>query len=133
MNRYATQLATLKEKIQKEPKFADVVAYYTDELGNRAFYDQGAQVTEPALLETILGAAAQVLGLPVARASGAQLKRLPEHLFVHGVFQMGPSLCMVFFFEDIRQGILATGSESGPSQFSRITLVARDAGSGALH
>lgn len=120
---YLDKLPTLKEKLLTATDFSEIVEYLFDELGNDpAFARAGKPTSDKRLLTSLAQVAARTVG-----ASGAfsgQAFRISSHRFVHGAFSLGKKwTIMMFFFEDIEQGFMAIGDDSGPSHFTRFSLI----------
>jgi hypothetical protein len=116
------KIATLKQKLLLATDFTEIVEYFM-ELGNDfAFIESGEPWSNPRFVAA--------LGKAMSAATGGEggvletsPRRVAEHRLVHGVVEMGKWVGMMFYFEDVEQGFLALGDESGPSRYIRFSLI----------
>jgi len=124
------KIATLKRTLVEATDFTDIADIFLEELGNDlAFINSGKRYSDKRFLTDFAQAAAAVSGTPTGVFEG-KLKRVAEHRMVHGAFTYGEWTGMMFYFEDLQQGFMALGDETGPSRFSRFSLIPAADGKG---
>src|SRR5262245_53709712 len=110
---YLDKLPTLKKKLLEATDFTEIVEYLFEELGNDpAFARSGKPTSNKRLLTTLAQVAASTVG--TTGVFSGQAFRIASHRFVHGAFSLGREwTIMMFFFEDLDQGFMAIGDDSG--------------------
>jgi len=120
---YLDKLPTLKKKLLEATDFSEIVEYFFEELGNDpAFARSGEPTSDKRLLTSLAQVAARTAGTTGVFSGNAF--RITYHRFVHGAFSLGKKwTIMMFYFEDLEQGFMALGDDSGPSHFTRFSLI----------
>jgi hypothetical protein len=130
MEKYAADLAKLKELLQTADDFADIVTFFFDHLCiDRRFIDDSTPVKHPLIKPALRTIAAELFKRdPVAPTSDKGeaindmvLLKLRKYLFYHGAcFILGRPVS-VLYFEDIDTGVVCTASAFPHMQFARFT------------
>jgi hypothetical protein len=120
---YLDKLPGLKAKLLEATDFGEIFEYFFTELGNdAAFACSGEPTQDRLLLQSAATATARTVG--EAGAFVGTLQRIASHRFVHGAFSFGDTWqVLVLYFEDLNLGFLAIGDASGPSRFTRFSVI----------
>jgi hypothetical protein len=111
-----TKLATLKEKLVSAKEFAEVWTYFLDHLGeNPEFMALGERVQDRFLERVLSEIGKQLFGRTVQVRDTAFI-HLPEHGFVHGALTLEDRPGSVFYFRDIRQGLVVLVWSLAPTE-----------------
>jgi hypothetical protein len=119
----ASKIAVLKKKLLEAKDFHEIVEYFFEQFGSdAAFARSGKPMNDQRFLTALAQVAATTTGEKGA-FSGTP-SRVAAHRLVHGAFTFGAWTVMMFYFEDVEQGFMALGDDSGPSRFTRFSFVA---------
>jgi len=122
------KIAALKRKLIEATDFTEIAELFIEDLGNdMGFITSGKPYLDKRFITTVAQAAATAVGTNEGVYQGTP-SRVAEHGLIHGAFTFGEWTGMMFFFEDIEQGFLALGDDSGPSRFCRFTFVVKPKG-----
>ncbi len=109
-------LATLKDKLTTASNFSDPLTYFFDHFGDSPeFIALGDRADDPFLEAVIDQVGQQLFRGKAARVDNLLLTRLPEHGFIHGGFTLNGRLGNLFYFEDVRLGLMAVVMSVAPS------------------
>jgi len=130
VEKYAADLAKLKDLLQTAENFGDIVTFFFDHLSNdRTFIDHSKPAKHPLIKPALQTVAAQLFKEdPVAPTSGAGapisnmvLLKLRKHPFYHGACFIQGRPVTVLYFEDIDMGVVCTTSTYPYMHFARFT------------
>lgn len=119
-------LETLKDKLVNSDDYSDVMTYFFDHFGENTAFMQLGRNQHSSLVETIAKeAASSALGEP-ATLRGMRLIHLPKQKFYHGPCFVNGHMATLFFFDEIRTGMLAISmsAQTGEMRYVRMTAVA---------
>ncbi|MBI3268230.1 MAG: hypothetical protein HYZ53_04355 [Planctomycetes bacterium] len=107
-------IAALKKRFVEAKKLSDVQDYFLNHLETELL-GRGKTVTHPELMETVRYACRQVLDRKF-HLGETLLKRMEESSFLYGSFILDGLPASIFYFEDIRAGMLAFVNPSTPGR-----------------
>ena len=126
MNDNLHLLDTLKDKLINSNDFSAVMHYFFDHFAENHAFMQLGKAQHSSFVETIVTeTASAALGERVV-VRGLRLIRLVPQKFYHGPCFVNGRIATLFYFEDIRTGMLAIAmsDSSGEMRYARITAVA---------
>lgn len=117
-----SKIATLKQRLLQAKDFTEIVEYFMALGNDPAFITSGEPWSNERFAAALAKAVLAAIGGPggVFRTSPF---RVAEHRLIHGVVEIGKWVGMMFYFEDVEQGFVALGDESGPSVYVRFSLI----------
>ena len=118
-------LGQLKDKLVNEPDFNETMKYFFDNFAENEAFIQLGDLYKSKFIETMIThAASKALGQQ-ATVKDLMLTRLPAQKFCHGPCFVNGRMATLFYFEDIRTGLLAiVMNGSGEMRYTRLTAVA---------
>jgi hypothetical protein len=111
-----SKLETLKEKLVSAKDFSEVWTWFLDHLGeNPEFMGLGERVKDPFLEMVLRQIGQQLFGRPV-ELHDILFVYLKEHGFVHGALTLEDRPATVFYFQDIKQGLVVIAWSLAPTE-----------------
>ena len=124
-------LPVLKERLLSATNFSEVAHYFLDHFAeNPEFLSLGKAMRNKLITTMAQVAAREITGLR-KQSLDLLLTHLPEHRFYHGGGHFGAAMAVVFYFADIRTGLLALEDLSDPGCMFYGRLSASDHPGGA--
>ena len=115
-------LATLKQKLQKEKRFSEVLDYFLTNFGEKPeFIALGQRIEEPFLELVLEQVAKQLFKKGPTRIEQLLLTQLPGESFIHGGFMVNGHLGTVMYFEDVPIGLAVLSMLGGQTHYARFT------------
>jgi hypothetical protein len=121
MEKFATDLAKLKELLQTADNFGDIVKYFFDHLANDPTFIKLSKPTKHSLVKETLRSIATRLFKQDAPVTNLLLLKLSKHQFYHGACFIQGRPANVLYFEDIDMGIVCTASTYPYMEYARFT------------
>ncbi len=119
----ATKLATLKKRLLEAKDLTQIAEYFFDEFANDPkFALSGKPYTNERLVQALGQVVLKLTGQKAALMTG-KCRRVEKHRLVHGYFDFGEWTLLMFYMEEVEQGFVALGDQSGPSIFGRFSLI----------
>jgi len=107
-------LPVLKEKLVSATNFSELAHYFLDHfVENEEFLDLGQRMRNKLITKMAEAGAREATGLR-RQTLDLLLVHLPEHRFYHGSGLFGQATALVFYFADIRVGLLMLQDLSDP-------------------
>src|SRR5689334_10835844 len=117
------KLEDLKQRLLNEKDFSKTANYFLDLFGEDDSFMQYGKHARCELLETLITPSlSQMLGKNVAKIAEMQLVRATDSDFYHGGLSAGKAMGFVFFFEDVRCGMIVLNLPNDPeTKFTRFS------------
>ncbi len=118
-------LGQLKNKLSNEQNFNEVMKFFFDHFAESDGFMRLGKVHHSAMVENIVAEAASAALWERVTVREMRLTRLAEQQFCHGPCFVNGRIATLFYFEDIRTGLLAISmGRGGEMRYTRITAVA---------
>ncbi len=117
------RLQDLKQKLSQEKELATIWLYFMDHFADhKAFTDLGDRAYH-ALVESVIKQLCKQLFGKQGKMGNLLLTQIPEHQFLHGVFDVQGRMGGVIYFEETLMGLVAiTGiPPSSEVRYARFT------------
>ena len=121
MEKYAADLAKLKELLQTADNFGDIVKYFFDHLGDDpTFIKLSKPAKHPLVRKTLQHIAASLFKQEVT-VTNLLLLKLSKSQFYHGACFIQGRPVNILYFEDIDMGIVCAASTYPYMLYARFT------------
>ncbi|MEZ4528227.1 MAG: hypothetical protein R2941_20130 [Desulfobacterales bacterium] len=121
MAKFEKELEKFKEVLVKGDNFADIYTYFMDNLGERSDFLQYGKVKKNPQLKQLMEAVAEKLFRGKVEIMHLLLHKIPKPPFLHGPCFINGKMASVFYFEDIRVGMLIVAQIDGETKFIRFS------------
>ncbi len=121
MARYKEELEKFKEVLVKNDNFRDIYTYFMDNFGEDPDFLQYGKVKKNPILKQLMKSVAEKLFKKDVEIIHLLLHKIPKTSFVHGPCFINSKMASVFYFEDIRVGMLIVAQFNGETQFIRFS------------
>jgi hypothetical protein len=130
------RLHDLKEKLVNGKNFSEIWHFYMDHFADHQEFVELGEPAQSKRVEAAIAAACQkMLSIPPKKGFGDPAKlntpkiakffliKIPEYQLFHGPVQVGKRMGGMFYFEDIKTGLLAVPSQANIEeiQYSRFS------------
>lgn len=117
-----SKLYILKKKMQLASDFSTPWNYFFDHFGeNLSFMGMGKPVQNEMIEAVIKAVGQQIFHKKKVRLDNTMLTALPDYHFIHGACFLEGRLCILFFFSDIDQGLIAVHVHGNHTRLVRFT------------
>jgi len=121
MEKFAADLARLKELLQTADDFGDIVKYFFDHLGDDpTFIKLSKPAKHPLVKKTLQHVAASLFKQEVT-VTNLLLLKFGKYPFYHGACFIQGRPVNILYFEDIDMGIVCTASTYPYMHYARFT------------
>ncbi len=121
MAKFEKELEKFKEVLVKGDNFADIYTHFLDNLGERPDFLQYGKVKKNPQLKQLMEAVAEKLFKREVEIMHLLLHKIPKTSFFHGPCFINGKMASVFYFEDIRVGMLIVAQIDGETKFIRFS------------
>ncbi len=121
MAKFEKELDKFKEILVKGDNFGDIYNYFMDNFGENSDFLQYGKVKKNSMLKQIMEGVAERLFRGEVEIMHLLLYKIPKTSFFHGPCFINGKMASVFYFEDIRVGMLIVAQFGEETKFIRFS------------
>lgn len=121
MAKFEKELEKFREVLVKGDNFGDIYNYFMDNFGENSDFLQYGKVKKNPQLKQIMETVAEKLFKRDVEIIHLMLHKISKPPFLHGPCFINGKMASVFYFEDIRVGMLIVAQFDGETKFIRFS------------